>query len=532
MLKRNQRKGSEMLEDQWVGRSVSLPLLALTIAAWVGWSGSANAQDFRQPGQPVEDQFLFLAKGIKAQYLSREVGQALDQIQFLPHGAQRPTHLIACIEVTVECLSGNCAEPFQVGDKLNPSVQRIDLSTGEVKTVVRGMTICDGIRTTEWGTVIATEEDFVSDTGGVYEILDPFTADEYTILSRGAGDGAAMIVDQNGNDASERIAKRTALPVIRWEGIFVHSTGVIIAGDEERPGSYREGDTDGGAIHKFIPSNPRTAAGPISSLDDSPLTEGTTRALQASCRSGSQQFGQGCEIGAGAWVELIPTATETGEDSGILRVGREAANDAGATGYYRPEDLHRDPMYSDPEHPNAVRFCFTATGDASANNYGEVQCAVDMDVTAATGTNGEVSINRFVEGDADLNQPDNLDFQPGTGILYVIEDNPNGDIWACLPDGDDRDLKTDGCVRLLTLADPSAEPTGFIFAPDGRTAVFNIQHSADDNMPLVDDFLTDDLMMLRGFRTGANVRGGDFGARTQKRLIKQSFKWFGFKASP
>jgi hypothetical protein len=44
-----------------------------------------------------------------------------------------------------------------------------------------------------------------------------------------------------------------------------------------------------------------------------------------------------------------------------------------------------------------------------------------------------------------------------TGNHSVIEDNPNGDFFARLPDGADRDLKTDGCVKILSVKDSSAE---------------------------------------------------------------------------
>jgi secreted PhoX family phosphatase len=90
-----------------------------------------------------------------------------------------------------------------------------------------------------------------------------------------------------------------------------------------------------------------------------------------------------------------------------------------------------------------------------------------------------VVVNRFIEGDPDFNSFDNLDFQPHTGNLYVIEDHPNGDIFACLREGRDRDLKSDGCVKLLSVKNSSAEPTGFIFSPDGHTAYLSIQHSDD-----------------------------------------------------
>jgi hypothetical protein len=51
--------------------------------------------------------------------------------------------------------------------------------------------------------------------------------------------------------------------------------------------------------------------------------------------------------------------------------------------------------------------------------------------------------------------PDNVDFQPSTGILYVLMDattsaeDPaftNDDVWACLPDGADSDTLSDGCA--------------------------------------------------------------------------------------
>ena len=494
--------------------------------------------DFRTPTQTVEEQFLFLRKGIQAEYFSREVGQDWDQMVFWPHGAVRPTHLVGCIEEILDCLSDTCGEPSVVGDKLTPSVQVIDLQTRTVTTLVRGMTICDGIRTTPWGTVLATEEDLISDTGAVYEILDPLTNDEFTVLERGSGGAPARIVDQAARDASDRIIKRTAFPVIRYEGFLVHETGVVIAGDEERPGSYAPGDTDGGAVYKFIPTNLYDpATGPIASLDKSPLIAGTTYALQVSCRDDLQQFGQGCEIGNGAWIPLTPAAAsaptaapESSLDKGKLRIGREAAHAAGATAYYRPEDLHRDPMFSDPDQPDAVRFCFAVTGNHAASNYGEVQCAIDQDVTTATGTTGEIVVNRFIEGSPEFSQPDNLAFQPTTGVLFVVEDNGtsqgNSDVWACLPDGADDNIKSDGCVRLLKIADGSAESTGFLFTPDGTEAYFAIQHSADGNMPLVDDFQTDDLIRLSGFRV--RPMKYDFGARTAYRLERQSYRYFGF----
>ncbi|MCP9453547.1 MAG: hypothetical protein NNA23_12785, partial [Nitrospira sp.] len=147
-----------------------------------------------------------------------------------------------------------------------------------------------------------------------------------------------------------------------------------------------------------------------------------------------------------------------------------------------------------------VRFCWTNTGESGIAHYGEVLCGIDRAPLVADPAQQTVTVNRFLEGDADLNQPDNFAFQPKTGIHYVIEDNPNGDVFACLPDGADRDIKPDGCIKILSVKDSSAEPTGFKFTADGKTAYLSIQHSNDGLMPLYDDYRTDDIIKVTGFK--------------------------------
>jgi secreted PhoX family phosphatase len=408
-------------------------------------------------------------------------------LAFWPNDAEY-SHLIFCIEGGREVI-GDLDSGI---DKYNPSVQRIDVATGEVETILRGMTACDGIRRTAWGTILATEE---TDDGGAYEILLPLETTNYTIADRASG----AIIDANGDADGDEIAKRPALPVIAWEGLWISPEGVVIAGDEERPGSSDPGtgtadDADGGAIFKFIPAVTHTGGATITDLDDSPLYSGSTYALQVSCVNNKQQVGQGCEIGNAAWVSV---------SAGNARAD---ANNNGATGYYRPEDLHEDPTYAGP----GVRICWTNTGNEGAENYAEVVCGIDGDYLNAHVNSRSVTVNRFVEGDSDFNSFDNLDFQPHTGILYVIEDHDNGDIFACLPDGADRDIKTDGCVRIASVkslgAGDDAEPTGFTFDASGTIAYVAIQHSGDDNCvaasdcAAVDDYPTDDIVRISGFK--------------------------------
>lgn len=424
-------------------------------------SAPATSGAYRTPFQSAYDQVL-LAHGLKAEYLTRDAANSTDMMAFYP--AENPTHLITCVEGGRQLLASG---------KYNPSVQRISLVNGQVETILRGMSACDGIRTTAWGTVLATEE---RADGGAYEILDPLHTTEETVLDRNLG----TVTNPS------RIAKRAALPTMAWEGIGVLPNGVVYAGDELRPGTG-VADVDGGAIFKFVPTVPH-AGGTIADLNQSPFGAGHVYAMQVSCNGGNPQYGQGCEIGNAAWVEVNPA------------IARADAHAKGATGYYRPEDLELDPMYLDPSNPSAARFCWANTGSEGAKNYAEVVCGVDASPLTASASQRTVVVNRFVEGDRDFNSFDNLAFQPRTGNLYVIEDHANGDIFACLPDGADRDIKTDGCVKLLSVKDSSAEPTGFLFDASGTTAYVSIQHSNDDLMPLHDGYRTDDVLRITGFK--------------------------------
>jgi secreted PhoX family phosphatase len=437
----------------------------------LGASAPATVGAYRTPSQSAYNQVL-VADGLKVQYLTRNAANSTDMMAFYP--AHNPTHLITCIEGGRQFLiDSGTPGVYDVGDRLNPSVQRINLQTGVVETILRGMSSCDGIRTTAWGTVLATEE---RTDGGAYEIFNPLGISEQTVIDRTSG----TVTD------TANIAKRTAMPIIAWEGIAVLPSGVVIAGDELRPGT--PANADGGAIFKYVPAMPRLVTGPIGNLSESPFTAGSVYAMQVSCVNNTQQYGQGCEIGNAAWVPVNATTARTN------------ANTAGATGYYRPEDLHEDPMYKDELNPEAVRFCWTDTGNEDGNNYAEVMCGVDGAPLIASNTQRTVVVNRFVEGDNDFNSFDNLEFQPQTGNVYVIEDHDNGDIFACLPDGMDRDIKTDGCVKILSVKDSSAEPTGFLFDASGTTAYVSIQHSDDSNMPLVDGYRTDDVLKITGFK--------------------------------
>ncbi|MGI8594639.1 MAG: alkaline phosphatase PhoX [Solirubrobacteraceae bacterium] len=394
--------------------------------------------------------------------------QNADMIAFYPTDS-RPQWAIVCIE----------------NNTTNPGVQRIRLrgrNRGQVETILSGTRSCDGIRRTPWNTIIATEE---REDGWALEIYDPL---ETTGVAFNRATG-----ELSGEDAAN-VKTRPALGRFAWEGLHVFEDGTVIAGDELGP----KNRTNGGALFKFV--SDRKPSGPASTgflsnpanHASSPFAEGKLYALEI---GDADNRGQGNQRGKGRWIGPVNPA-----------MGR-AEGQAKGTGFYRPEDLQADPVAL---AKGEVRVCWTNTGNVDIGNYGEVLCLDDRQDAAAVNTGMTPEVQRFLEGNPYMNQPDNLAFQPGTGIVYVIEDSPTvngedkpGDIWACLRDGADRDLQSDGCSMVASVKTQGAEPTGFIFDASGRNAYLNIQHSPDDpSTPDIDESTFDEMLVIDGFRPG------------------------------
>jgi hypothetical protein len=121
------------------------------------------------------------------------------------------------------------------------------------------------------------------------------------------------------------------------------------------------------------------------------------------------------------------------------------------------------------------------------------------------------TVSRLIPGDLTAQMYDNVAFQPHTSNLVVLEDGPTSlvtslqpgalpefrgnDIWMCLPDGADKDVQSDGCVRFASLRDPTAEPSGFVFTASGEEAFVNLQHRDVDTAAN-----RGSLMKISGFR--------------------------------
>src|SRR3954470_23179540 len=105
---------------------------------------------------PDNLQAIVVAPGLDVSLVSSSVASATDQIAFWPD-SDNPTHVFVCDEETS-----------------TPAVQRVDLSKpagSNATTIVTGLTSCDPVRRTAWGTIIVAEE--AGANGGLYELIDP-----------------------------------------------------------------------------------------------------------------------------------------------------------------------------------------------------------------------------------------------------------------------------------------------------------------------------------------------------------------------
>jgi len=420
-----------------------------------------------------------VADGLKVSLVSSSVASAADQIAFWPDD-EHPRYVFVCDEETS-----------------TPAVQRVDLTLppgANATTIVTGLSACDPVRRTAWGTIIVAEEGGL--TGGLYELINPASINApiaVTNRTTGATSDPAHLV------------KRNAVGSLSFESFAIKPDGTMIYGDELAP----SGGRPGGGIYKFIPQNPLAPGVRIGSLGQSPLFAGTIYGLHVgrgrTSADGvtpvtfSSNWGQGAETGKGRWTQVdvtLPNVMQNGE------INLDAAQAVQLfTGFYRPEDMDIDPIAAED---GIFRVCWANTGRwshafGSAIETGavnaEIMCLVE-EADAPSPTGFRPVVTRFIAGNRQGQMFDNVAFQPHTGNLVVLEDgpvnvaNPDGttrltrgdDMWICLPDGSDDDDQSDGCVRFASIRDTTAEPTGFIFLGSGEAAFVNIQHrKVNDN---------------------------------------------------
>ena len=387
-----------------------------------------------------------LASGLKARVVTTQGPPIDDQISLWPDDLH-PTYLIACNE----------------GDPTDPGLVRINLATGAVATIVTGTESCDPTRRTPWGTIVFGEEDGSGPSGGrLYELIHPLQTTGVT-LDRSTG-------TFSGGVGADNLVTRTALGQASFEGIGILPDGTTyLDPDDDDFGPHDGGPGD--AYFKFVPDQRFTGTHWITDLSQSPYVSGKVFGMRVGLDT---NYGQGREFGFGQWVPLAGGDNPDLENQGLA---------AGLTGYYRPEDMDLDP---NALHKGLVRLCSPDTGDEENHLYGQVICITDGTVAEAEANTATPEVQPFEIGGTSegINMPDNIDIQPWRGNVVLNEDAETGfegphnnDIWDCLPDGADQDLLTDGCVRVATLNDLTAEWTGGIFDATGTRYFVSIQHN-------------------------------------------------------
>jgi secreted PhoX family phosphatase len=456
--------------------------------AWVAGQLSAHAEQLFGFTHPLDEsalgpydgldnlQAIQVADGLHLSLVSSSVASAADQIAFWPND-DHPTHVFVCDEETS-----------------NPAVQRVDLSgppASNATTIITGLSSCDPVRRTPWGTIIVAEEN--GQAGGLYELIDPVHITGPVTVNNVTGVTSDPL----------HVVKRRAVGSLSFESFAIKPDGTMIYGDELAP----SGGRNGGAIYKFVPAIAFQGGGPITVPAQSPLASGTIFGLHVARNNNSSNWGQGAETGKGRWTAVDLTLRGVPQPSGPPKDVVEADGDINLgvaqlvqlfTGFYRPEDMDIDPIAAEE---GVFRACWANTGRMS-NGFNslvetgavnsEIMCLVE-EANASAPTGATPVVSRFIPGTPERQMYDNVAFQPHTGNLVLLEDGPvnvvthqnstvtetrGNDLWICLPDGSDSDVESDGCVRFASIRDTSAEPSGFIFYGSGEEALVHIQHRA------------------------------------------------------
>jgi len=189
-------------------------------------------------------QAIQLAPGLRASLVSSSVASAADQIAMWPDD-DNPRFLFVCDEETSV-----------------PAVQRVDLSRpadANATTIVTGLSSCDPVRRTPWGTIIVAEE--AGATGGFYELIDPASiTTAINVTNRTLGTNTDPL----------HLVKRQAVGSLSFESFAIRPDGTMLYGDELAP----SGGNPGGGIYKFVPAIPFQGTGPIALASQSPLASG------------------------------------------------------------------------------------------------------------------------------------------------------------------------------------------------------------------------------------------------------------------
>ena len=326
----------------------------------------------------------------------------------------------------------------------NGMVSVTDLQTGETRVLAQRVywDRLDGLVWTPWGTLLTGEEMRPGRTpsvpdprvpqaqaGLMYE-LDPVTGEDVPLPALGARAHEGMRIDPQGN----------------VYGISETAPTTIVAG-VPRPGGY---------IFKFVPDQ------------RGDLSSGQLYALKIVVPNGDR-------TGEAVWVPLDREAVQVDADA--------AATAAGATGYFRPEDVEMATSTGNARGGGA-QILFVAVTD----EHRILRVDLREPAGGAAHDTAYVSdyVRRGVNAPLDFTNPDNLALDKN-GNLYITEDTttpPGMDIWVAIPD-QGRALAAAQTVRFASLTDCTAEPSGIYFDKSGTALYVHTLHRAGNDLSVM-----------------------------------------------
>ena len=329
-----------------------------------------------------------------------------------------------------------------------------------------GTTSCDPTRRTPWGTIVFGEEAGGGATGGrLYELIDPLHTTGVT-LDRTTG-------LFSGGVGANNLVTRTALGTRRVRGPRRSWTTARRTSTVTTPDSARRTVAPATRTSSSSPTTRSTATTRSPTSPQSPYASGEVYGLRVGLGT---NYGQGREFGFGQWIPLPHADDPDLEGEGLA---------AGLTGYYRPEDADLDPIALRAGHScgSAAPTPVTRPTTSTVRSI----CITDGTVARGRGQHGDaraaaVRVRRHEPGHQHARQHRVPAAHGATSVLHedaetTFESPHNNDLWDCLPDGADQDLLSDGCVRIATLNDLTAEWTGGIFDGTGKHFFVSVQHN-------------------------------------------------------